>query len=414
MVSVRGLRPGNPSGGQLALDPADAQPTSEVSVTAPVQTATAPPERLTAAQLATLLALVQAQAAVRQQLTEAAAAAAVAAMAGFTAWWDADKVTEMIAAVLRVVQPMQRQAATVTDGYLTRAATIVSGRPQRAAGVVDVKRLRRAMTEDLADEILAGVRQAVRVELGGLADEPNRQVEPSPAWGLEEDRQAQDPALPYGRVADGYRWQTTMLGDSPDKAQSKAAVRIATAAETDVTLAVRAQYQKTMTAQGATGWRRILHPELSRTGPCGLCVVAADRIYKSEDLLPLHNRCVCEVLPVYAGADPGLTLNGDDLAAVYEAAGGNTREQLRRISVVLTEHGELGPVLVDGNSHYRSPEEVARNYASSRRVREQAILDALEEQFTVTQLRVARGDPLEKTLRSQRDRIAELRASLGV
>lgn len=382
-------------------------------MTAPVQDAPESARQLTAAQLAALLALVQAQAAVRQQLTQAAAAAATAAMAGFTAWWDGDAVTAMIVRVLRVVQPIQRNAATITDGYLTRAATIISGRPQRAAGVVNVQQLRRQMSEQVADEILAGVRQVVRIELGGLADEPFTEVEDSPAWGLEDDREAMDPAVPYGRVADGYRYQVAMAGDSPEVAQEKAAVRIAIAAETDVTLAVRAQYQKTLGAQGATGWRRILHPELSENGPCGLCVVAADRIYKNEDLLPLHNRCVCEVLPVYGRVDPGITLNGDDLAAVYAAAGGNTREQLRRVNVVLTEHGELGPILVDGNRHYRDPAEVARTYASSRRVREQAILESLEERFARTLLRVDRGENLEKTLRSQRERIEELRASLA-
>lgn len=380
-------------------------------MTAPVQT-TEPSRQLTAAQLAALLALVQAQAKVRQQLTDAAAAAAVAAMQAFTAWWDADAITDMIADVLRVVQPLQRQAALVTDGYLTRAATIISGRPQRAAGPINVRQLRRAMTEELADQLLAGVREAVRIELGGLADEPSTDVE-QVQWGLEDEREALDPAEPYGRVADGYRWSTTMLGDDEDKAQRKAAVRIAAIAETDVTLAVRAQYQKTMSAQGATGWRRILHPELSESGPCGLCVVAADRVYRTEDLLPLHNRCVCEVLPVYAGADPGIRLNGDDLAAVYAAAGGNTREKLLRINVVLTEHGELGPLLVDGNQHYRDPAQVARNYASSRRVREQAILDALEQQFDITELRISRGEALDRTYQSQRARIAELRRSLA-
>lgn len=371
-------------------------------------------DQLTPAQLAALLALVKAQAAVRKQLTQAASAAALSAIAGFTAWWDADAVTQVIADILRVVQPLQRQAATITDGYLTRAATIVSGRSQRAAGAVDVRALRRAMTEELADQILAGAVQAVRVDLGGLAEHPSREVQESPPWGLEDGREALDPAEPYGRVADGYRWQTTMAGDSPEKAQQKAGVRIAAVAETDVTLAVRAQYQKTMSAHGAIGWRRILHPELSETGPCALCVVAADRIYNTEDLLPIHNRCVCEVLPVYVGADPGLKLNGDDLAALYQAAGGKNREQLRQVSVVLTEHGELGPILVHGDQHYRSPEEVARAYASSRRVREQAILADLEERFDITKLRIDRGDPLDRTLRSQQKRIAELKASLGV
>lgn len=156
-------------------------------------------------------------------------------------------------------------------------------------------------------------------------------------------------------------------------------------------------------------------------------MVSSRRIEGTHEVFNLHtdegwysanglivSNCVCEVLPVYQGADPGLKLNGDDLAGIYAAAGGNTREQLRRISVVLTEHGELGPILVHGDQHYRSPEKVARNYASSRRVREQAVLDALEERFDVTQLRVERGDPLEKTLRSQQARITQLRKSLGV
>lgn len=381
-------------------------------MTAPVQTPL-PQQQLTAAQLAALLALVQAQAATRQQFTQAAVSAALAPLTAFTAWWDAAAVDRLIGQILRVVQPIQRQAATITDAYLTRAATIISGRSQRAAGAVDIRRLRRQMTEQLADEILAGVRRSVRVELGALSDQPSTQVEPTPPWGLEDSRVAQDPADAYGRVADGYRYATTVLGDSPDKAQQKARVRIANVAETDVTLAVRAQYQKTLGAQGATGWRRILHPELSRTGPCGLCVVAADRVYRSEDLLPLHNRCVCEVLPVYGRVDPGIHLNGDDLAALYAAAGGNTREKLRRISVVMTEHAELGPILVDGNQHYRSPEEVARSYASDRRVREQAILDALEPRYEATRYRVERGDPLEKTLRWQRERLEELRRSLS-
>lgn len=378
-------------------------------MTAPVQ---APQRQLTAAQLAALLALVQAQAKVRQQLTQAAVNAALAPLRGFSAWWDADAVSRMIAQVLRVVQPIQRQAAQVTDAYLARAATIITGRTVRAAGAVDVTKLRRKMTQDLADEILAGVRRSVWVELGQLGDQPSTVVEPSPPWGLEDGREYQNPADAYGKVADNYRWNVTARGDSEDEAQEKARVRISVVAQSDVTLAVREQYRNSMSAQGATGWRRVLHPELSETGPCGLCVVAADRVYKTEDLLPLHNRCVCEVLPVYGRVDPGLTLNGDDLAALYAAAGGNTREDLRRIRVVLTEHGELGPILVDGDRHYRSPEEVARNFGGSRREREQAILDALEPLYERTRYRAEHGEPLERTLRWQEARIDELRRSL--
>lgn len=380
-------------------------------MTSPTQPAES--RQLTASQMATLLALVQSQAKIRQQLTEAAVAAALAPLQGFSAWWDSSAVDRMIGQVLRVVQPMQRQAARVTDGYLTNAATIVSGRRQRPVGAVDVTRLRRAMTEELADDILAGRRKTAWVELGDPVDGPSDSVNVQTGFGLEGGREFQAPEAAYGKVADGVRYQMTVRGDSPEKAQEKARVRIAAAAETDVTLAVREQYRRNMSSQGATGFRRILHPELSESGPCGLCVVAADRIYKTEDLLPIHSRCLCEVLPVYGRLDPGLTLNGDDLRRLYDAAGGNTREQLRRVRVVMTEHGELGPILVHGERNYRGPEQVARSYASSRRVREQAILDALEPVYRQNEVRVLRGEPVDKSFRWQQKRIEELRRSLA-
>jgi hypothetical protein len=298
-------------------------------------------------------------------MMEAAGRGALAVLQGFTAWWDSDAINQLIADVLRVVQPLQKQAVRFTDAYLTNAASIISGTRQRPAGAMDVRLLRKAMTEQVADEILSGARRTAWVELGNPGDGPGDSIDLDTGYGLEHDREYQAPEDAYGKIADNYRFNTTVRGDEPLRAQQKAEARIGVVASTDVTLAVREQYRRNMNAQGATGFRRILHPELSQTGPCGLCVVAADRVYKTEDLLPLHNRCVCEVLPVYGKVDPGITLNGDDLRRIYEAAGGvdedgnptpdNTREALRRVRVVLTEHGELGPILVHGEQRYRGP-----------------------------------------------------------
>lgn len=376
-------------------------------------TATAAAGQLTAAQYAALLALVQAQAQNRQNMMQSAAAGAVAVMRGFNRWWDAEAIGELIADILRVVMPIQRQAARVTDAYLTNAARIISGRAQRPAGVVDLSQLRRKMTDQLADEILAGTRRTAWIELGNPADGGGESIDLQTGYGLEHDREYADPADAYGKIADNYRFNVVARGDDPVRAAEKALARVAVVASTDVTLAVREQYRRTMGQQKATAYRRVLHPELSETGPCGLCVVAADRTYKTEDLLPLHNRCVCEVLPVYGSQDPGIRLNGDDLGRIYDAAGGNTRDQLIKTRVVLTEHGELGPVLVHGEQHYRGPEEVARNFASSRREREQAILDALLPVHEMTKRRIAGGEELPKSLRWQQARIAELERSLA-
>ena len=50
------------------------------------------------------------------------------------------------------------------------------------------------------------------------------------------------------------------------------------------------------------------------------CSLPAEGWFSANNLIV--SNCVCEVLPVYGRVDPGITLNGDDLNALYEAAGG--------------------------------------------------------------------------------------------
>lgn len=101
---------------------------------------------------------------------------------------------------------------------------------------------------------------------------------------------------------------------------------------------------------GVTGYRRVIRPELSRTGTCGLCIVASDQVYRRRDLLPLHARCNCTVLPIVGQAggpgDPGNSFNNLDLATLYAAADGSSHGwDLKKLRVQVHEHGELGPSL---------------------------------------------------------------------
>lgn len=98
------------------------------------------------------------------------------------------------------------------------------------------------------------------------------------------------------------------------------------------------------------GYRRVIRPELSMHGTCGLCVVAATNWYTIEDLKPIHNLCKCVTIPVVSGNDPGFGWNQEDLRrnldTIYGAAGGTTYgKSLKRLRVKITEHGELGPIL---------------------------------------------------------------------
>lgn len=385
---------------------------------------------LTVAQLAAIVALLQAQSTARQKLTTAAVTAAIAPFQSFTDWWDAKAVSKAVQQVLRTLQPLQRQMARQTDVFAARVLTTMSGRSVRPVGAIDVTRLRRKMPkkliEDLADETVA----PAWVDLGGLDDGPSEHIDdPFEELVAAAKREWLDPGDVYGRVADGARYDQVVQGMEEPKARQRALVRISAAAHTDMTLAVRAQYEAAL-KQGRTvradAWRRILRPELSQSGPCGLCVVAADRVYSTGDLLPLHDRCVCEVLPIMGDLDPGLLLNDDDLKRLYAAAGeaigvdraetGGGKRQggaLKKIRVALTEHGELGPVLTRADHNFRGMQQVAKTQSKDRRHRIEAEIETLEKTFERLIARRRAGENVDRSYEWQSNTIDKLRAELA-
>lgn len=144
-------------------------------------------------------------------------------------------------------------------------------------------------------------------------------------------------------------------GATPAQADTKARDRIDRLVEDNVMLAQRFAEMEVLQAAvdldaprepRVIGYRRVIHPELSETGVCGLCIAAADQKYKVGDLLPLHNRCKCTVAAITEDHDPGDDVNSQDLEALYGLAGGTDGRQLKRVRYQVDEHGELGPTLV--------------------------------------------------------------------
>lgn len=137
-------------------------------------------------------------------------------------------------------------------------------------------------------------------------------------------------------------------GDSHQEAMLKTLARVRQLADADVRMANReraARVYEAASPQGVIGYRRIIHPELSRTGTCGLCLVAADRLYSTKELYPLHDNCKCETLPVTNTSDPGLKLNREDLDYIYSVAGGNTASKISNTRIAEYVSGERGPTL---------------------------------------------------------------------
>lgn len=165
----------------------------------------------------------------------------------------------------------------------------------------------------------------------------------------------------YLRPVKEYR-RARLMGLDDLAALDRAATRLEVMADMDLSLAARDASAQVMQWTG-TAWRRVVRPELSAGGSCGLCVAVSTRLFKSAELQPLHERCKCLVLPVVVSGgetfDPGLDLNAADLGQLYRDAGSTSREDLKRTRYRIESHGELGPVLRAGGDNFRGPREVA-------------------------------------------------------
>lgn len=188
------------------------------------------------------------------------------------------------------------------------------------------------------------------------------------------------PGKVFERPAETYRYERS-IGTDHDEANDKAEQRIATTVDNNLLLSARLASQQTLVRvaekdERVIGYRRIIHPEASKGGVCGMCIAAADRVYHVKELMPIHNRCECTVSPVTTAHDPGFTLNQDDLDRLYShaeetapeetlyntaRAGGDvigtrkalptSAKALKKTRYQIVHHHELGPVLTRVSGH---------------------------------------------------------------
>lgn len=114
------------------------------------------------------------------------------------------------------------------------------------------------------------------------------------------------------------------------------------------------------------GYRRVVHPELSKSGQsCGLCIVASTMEYKKADLLPIHSGCNCETCEIYSKDgylyDPGHIINMEDLEVFYREAKDSTHGwDLKKSRYEVVNHPEYGPTLV--NAHPNKTGKIKKEY----------------------------------------------------
>jgi hypothetical protein len=261
-----------------------------------------------------LALLVEAEADAQDEILDNLVEEILILFAAFTTYYAGAQVQQFAQDVARLVIAAQRAAGQITEAYL------------------------REHIEDLGYDL------------------PNARLVDLP----DAIRLGADPEEIYQRPIRQLRYLTSVEDVPVEEAEQTARERLEKQAQTDLQLARTLSAQQVMYRfPQATGWRRIIHPELGAV--CGLCIVAADRVYGRIQKMSIHPSCKCTLLPVIGTEDPGLRLNNDDLQRLYKAAGDSTlAEQLRELRIEVKENGELGPILTPKQVEMRGPAEVKR------------------------------------------------------
>ncbi len=181
--------------------------------------------------------------------------------------------------------------------------------------------------------------------------------------GAGEDSSSQSPGEDSEPDADGedsepeFKLTASEITEVIERlAEQKTEERAENMVSHDVQAASRNMHQVAMRqipAKKVTGFRRVVHPELAKSGySCGLCIVASTMRYTRRDLLPIHSGCNCETCEIYmidgVEFDPGEQINMEDLAVFYREAGDSTFGwDLKRGRYQVIDHPEYGPTLVN-------------------------------------------------------------------
>lgn len=301
----------------------------------------------TAQQTAEVLALVQAQAQAREQLVDITSAAVVAQVSAFSGWYDAAQITKLAGLLAKVTRAAQKRTAASTDAYAVRVLRLL-GQKARARGPVASETIRSVPLESVYGRLADQYRyhEATRG--------PN-----APAEALQRRNDAGILIDPFPRL-------------TREQVKARVVTRARVQVEDNLSLAVTRQWAEVLSDDDLTevvGYRRILHPELSRGGSCGLCVAASDRLYRKAELMPLHARCACDVMPVLGDpysddrVDPGAAINAADLKRLYAEAGSTAAADLKKTRWKVAQHSELGPRLVAAGDRVRTAAQAERDAA---------------------------------------------------
>ncbi|TDL05445.1 hypothetical protein [Mycobacterium paragordonae] len=268
---------------------------------------------------------------------------------------------QAIAGLWVSVNPYNRDDVAAFAGQAARIMGTAQSAAARAAAVTQARQLtamgvKASSAQQVPLDVRARGAKLVRGRL--VLQRPDAKVDYAGADRVSVDAESMTTSRVFERPAAVYR---RLISQGEGDAAEQSMLRIRTLVDDNLMLAQRLAQQEVLARaavdldnQGGRGrrrpqiigYRRVIHPELSRGGTCGMCIAASDRIYKIGTLMPIHAHCWCTIAAITEEHDPADDLNAVDLRALYKDAGGNTVAHLKRTRYQVDEHGELGPVLV--------------------------------------------------------------------
>jgi hypothetical protein len=105
--------------------------------------------------------------------------------------------------------------------------------------------------------------------------------------------------------------------------------------------------------------------------PCGLCEIASDQVYFSDDLMPIHDNCECDIEEDdgdrltehqlsyhHIGFVESLLGTGDQIKTIAALSDADAPPSAYHNLVSVEQHGELGPVLTWKDQAFKGPSEL--------------------------------------------------------
>ena len=136
--------------------------------------------------------------------------------------------------------------------------------------------------------------------------------------------------------------------------------RLKALTDTDLQMAKVRQAQISLRTRGVQTYRRVT----TSGAPCDLCEIAATQVYYTDELMPIHPNCSCDIVP------DNFDGNQDEADKFFDGLTNPERDKTQELDdkdapakdfrklIAVRNHGEVGPTLTWKDQHFLGPNDL--------------------------------------------------------